>query len=461
MVRSLFVLACVILCASPVSSQVEIILEEPCPTLNGGMVPHYLFQQRVTLHNPTDTVRQLCAVFSLSTSRDIGFGSIPEAQFSNGVDTLFSNAVLQLLDLDTAYLVIVWLSSPTQWNGGIMPGEYPLEVCKISVSFSGPGWPLPEVQVWIDSAQHDDQWYYWRYNTDQTLTFTGLANYQVYWVPNMPAIIFESWGEHLSVPGPGCKVTRAFVAERTIPYDNEGMEFAVLVGPGQIDSILDLHFSWVVYWSFVPTTDDADQTLDMRIGCRMIGCQGTWLSGWYYPDEYTRIQVGPLDVPPQFVSGQQTKFVARIDEPLVISFVVDDPDPESNSYYYFAHWQDPDPPATIDPQSGVFTFLGGIEDTATYYIYEVVEGTCGTVADTIGFFVYLYESVICGDANHSYQVDLSDLMWLVNYLFRGGVEPVPMLAGDVTCDEGVDLSDLIYLVNYLFMGGPAPCAACP
>ncbi|MCB2230915.1 T9SS C-terminal target domain-containing protein [bacterium] len=57
-------------------------------------------------------------------------------------------------------------------------------------------------------------------------------------------------------------------------------------------------------------------------------------------------------------------------------------------------------------------------------------------------------------------VDLSDLIYFVNYLFLGGPAPTCLSAanvnGDLSCT--VDLSDLIYLVNYLFLGGPAPAA---
>ncbi|MCB2229508.1 CHRD domain-containing protein [bacterium] len=60
-------------------------------------------------------------------------------------------------------------------------------------------------------------------------------------------------------------------------------------------------------------------------------------------------------------------------------------------------------------------------------------------------------------------VDLSDLIYLVNYLFLGGPGPQCMAAANVTGDNGcsVDLSDLIYLVNFLFLGGPAPFACLP
>ncbi|MCB2201744.1 PQQ-dependent sugar dehydrogenase [bacterium] len=57
-------------------------------------------------------------------------------------------------------------------------------------------------------------------------------------------------------------------------------------------------------------------------------------------------------------------------------------------------------------------------------------------------------------------VDLSDLIYLVNYLFLGGPSPDCLAEANTNGDlQGtVDLSDLIYLVNYLFLGGPAPAA---
>ncbi len=57
-------------------------------------------------------------------------------------------------------------------------------------------------------------------------------------------------------------------------------------------------------------------------------------------------------------------------------------------------------------------------------------------------------------------VDLSDLIYFVNFLFLGGPAPACPAAANINGDTGcaLDLSDLIYLVNFLFLGGPAPAA---
>ncbi len=75
---------------------------------------------------------------------------------------------------------------------------------------------------------------------------------------------------------------------------------------------------------------------------------------------------------------------------------------------------------------------------------------------------------IRGDINHfGGGPDISDLVYLVTYMFSGGPPP-PCSSGPGYYDEadangsdsGPDISDLVYLVTYMFSGGPAPIP-CP
>jgi hypothetical protein len=67
---------------------------------------------------------------------------------------------------------------------------------------------------------------------------------------------------------------------------------------------------------------------------------------------------------------------------------------------------------------------------------------------------------LCGDANASGSVNISDAVYLVAYIFSGGAAPNPLAAGDANCSGTVNISDAVYLVAYIFSGGAAPCAAC-
>lgn len=63
---------------------------------------------------------------------------------------------------------------------------------------------------------------------------------------------------------------------------------------------------------------------------------------------------------------------------------------------------------------------------------------------------------ICGDCNDDGTVDVGDVVYLVNYLYKNGSAPDPVEAGDANGDETVDVGDVVYLINYLYKAGPTP-----
>jgi CubicO group peptidase (beta-lactamase class C family) len=73
----------------------------------------------------------------------------------------------------------------------------------------------------------------------------------------------------------------------------------------------------------------------------------------------------------------------------------------------------------------------------------------------------IQEPIHCGDADGSGIISISDVVYLINFIFGGGPAPNPINAGDADCNGIVNISDAVYLINYIFAGGPAPCAACP
>lgn len=63
-----------------------------------------------------------------------------------------------------------------------------------------------------------------------------------------------------------------------------------------------------------------------------------------------------------------------------------------------------------------------------------------------------------GDVTGDNEVNASDVIYLINYLFKDGPAPDPLEIGDANCDGEVDGGDVVYLINYLYRGGPLPCA---
>jgi len=61
-----------------------------------------------------------------------------------------------------------------------------------------------------------------------------------------------------------------------------------------------------------------------------------------------------------------------------------------------------------------------------------------------------------GDLNGDGLIDVADIVFLVDYLYRNGNAPDPVEIADVNCSGVVNVGDVICLVNYLYKGGPAP-----
>lgn len=75
-----------------------------------------------------------------------------------------------------------------------------------------------------------------------------------------------------------------------------------------------------------------------------------------------------------------------------------------------------------------------------------------------GFFSI--SDYVPGDPTGDGIVDLADVVYLLNYLFKAGDPPSPMETGDVNADCVVDLGDALYLLNYLYKAGDPPQPGC-
>jgi hypothetical protein len=81
---------------------------------------------------------------------------------------------------------------------------------------------------------------------------------------------------------------------------------------------------------------------------------------------------------------------------------------------------------------------------------------CGQLIGKYG--VNCTAEYICGDANRGGDVNISDAVFIINYVFVSGSPwPSPMQAADVNCVGSANVSDAVYIINYIFVGGNAPC----
>lgn len=106
-----------------------------------------------------------------------------------------------------------------------------------------------------------------------------------------------------------------------------------------------------------------------------------------------------------------------------------------------ASWEEVYPWDPYDSLVGYWRVFATL-DTARVHVLD------GSLTITGGY--------ICGDVNGSPGMDISDLVYLVDWMFTGGAEPPAPMAADCNGSGAVDISDLVWMVDFMFTGGPPP-----
>ena len=106
--------------------------------------------------------------------------------------------------------------------------------------------------------------------------------------------------------------------------------------------------------------------------------------------------------------------------------------------------------ATLDPLSDF-----EVGETVTVTLTIGIHSSQGT--PLASNYIWSFNIMINrGDCNGDGVINVGDVVFLVNYLFKDGSSPDPLETGDANCDEQVNVGDVVYLINYLFRSGIPP-----
>jgi len=112
---------------------------------------------------------------------------------------------------------------------------------------------------------------------------------------------------------------------------------------------------------------------------------------------------------------------------------------------------------TISPDSIVYQICTPWQshagDSSSVAIYLCEDAQCENYRVITNQVVFSSNS---GDVNRNCLINALDITYLINYLYKHGPAPAPLLLGDTKCDGLVNILDITYLINYLYKGGHAP-----
>ena len=104
--------------------------------------------------------------------------------------------------------------------------------------------------------------------------------------------------------------------------------------------------------------------------------------------------------------------------------------------------------------------IGSVSDQPyTVTLYTIFAGDDNSTNDTLSAEVLAGISYICGELNGSPGINLLDITYLMNYVYKGGPEPSPLTAANVNGDGAVNILDIVYFINFLYKAGPEPVCA--
>jgi hypothetical protein len=106
-----------------------------------------------------------------------------------------------------------------------------------------------------------------------------------------------------------------------------------------------------------------------------------------------------------------------------------------------------------------------IANAGSKLVYQVINQTTTEFESWWRHMEYVPPHM-CGDPNGDTLWNILDITYLINYLYRGGPQPVdwnldPLpCTGDINGDTLVNILDITYMINYLYRGGPPPEPYC-
>jgi len=251
-----------------------------------------------------------------------------------------------------------------------------------------------------------------------------------------------------SLTFPYCGVAQyTFCAEDLINPPGYPFTFRLLSGPGMLNQISDT----CVEWSYTPSVHDIGTSQSITVQASDPYNCGICTVDLIFANDAPVLTGGCGDTvtvyPGHTVQHQMSADSVDCD-PLnfYIGFVL--PQPSIGSSY------------GID-NTGLVTFNTSFLDSTKVFRFLI----CVTdELETDLCWVYFHVTDACcqvrGNADGQGGINMADLIYLVVYLFDGGLAPPCYEEGNADGEGGINVADLIYLVDYLFFNGPVP-PPCP
>ncbi|MFH2056890.1 MAG: dockerin type I domain-containing protein [bacterium] len=190
---------------------------------------------------------------------------------------------------------------------------------------------------------------------------------------------------------------------------------------------------------------------------------------WLYHTE----PIDAFTIPLRYYTDQPE--LVRLDT-VILSAALDDGntnviiEPDSQFIIVLRPIQPPPTPDSIGVAELIFTIdelatdelvrldTATIDFTRQIYTYQFVRSSGETVVPQFSRgWIVIGDPAVCGDVNTDGAANVTDAVYLIQYIFAGGPPPETSACADVNTDGFVNITDVIYLIQFVFADGTPPC----
>jgi len=95
-----------------------------------------------------------------------------------------------------------------------------------------------------------------------------------------------------------------------------------------------------------------------------------------------------------------------------------------------------------------------VDGTNTYNYLIIAENGSGEFSPHSDYLVQSSSAFTCGDINNDGGLNILDVIYFINFKYKGGPEPESMASAEVNGDGSLNILDVIYFINFKYKGGP-------
>ncbi|MCP4703222.1 MAG: hypothetical protein GY865_01320 [candidate division Zixibacteria bacterium] len=214
--------------------------------------------------------------------------------------------------------------------------------------------------------------------------------------------------------------------------------------------VVSLYVWHQLHWFFIPpcdwANDELTHTVTFHAECATAGLLCPMTPG-------STVELIVNERLPVIRDKYREDLLVRVEETEIITFELLHYGIYDEAWSYQVN-PNPEGPSNI-LNSGIFSFTPTANDEWGEYVFTIRATNCLGSYDENELEIWVRTEILCGDPNSDFEINILDIVFMINGIYKDGPGPGPIEISDVNDDESVDILDIVGMINAIYKAGPA------